>query len=158
MNTAQQHPFLSQFSKIVPIKTASLRYAVCGCCLCIKNANCYSSDESAKAQPAGRRATLYPVPAAIDTCIRWYPTGGCSAWGRCQRRLHRRCIPRCAGWFPPASGTPGTAACRHYSPGCSRHSAGAAAQMAAPAAGQTPLPWGRGTDRRTGAAPPYPAK
>ena len=33
---------LSQFSKIVPIKTASLRYAVCGCCLCIKNANCYN--------------------------------------------------------------------------------------------------------------------
>ena len=32
---------LSQFSKIVPIKTASLRYAVCGCCLCIKNTNCY---------------------------------------------------------------------------------------------------------------------
>ena len=34
---------LSQFSKIVPIKTAYLRYAVCGCCLCIKNANCYES-------------------------------------------------------------------------------------------------------------------
>ena len=33
---------LSQFSKIVPIKTAYLRYAVCGCCLCIKNANCYN--------------------------------------------------------------------------------------------------------------------
>ena len=33
--------FLSQFSKIAPIKTAYLRYAVCGCCLCIKNANCY---------------------------------------------------------------------------------------------------------------------
>ena len=32
---------LSQFSKIVPINTAYLRYAVCGCCLCIKNANCY---------------------------------------------------------------------------------------------------------------------
>ena len=32
---------LSQFSKIVPIKMAYLRYAVCGCCLCIKNANCY---------------------------------------------------------------------------------------------------------------------
>ena len=26
---------LSQFSKIVPINTAYLRYAVCGCCLCI---------------------------------------------------------------------------------------------------------------------------
>lgn len=67
-------------------------------------------------------------------------------------------IPRCAGWLHPASGTPGTAVYRHCSPGCSRRSAGAAAQMAAPAAGQTPLPWGRGTDRRTGAAPPYPAK
>ena len=33
--------FLSQFSEIVSIKTAYLRYAVCGCCLCIKNANCY---------------------------------------------------------------------------------------------------------------------
>ena len=32
---------LSQFSKIVPIKTSYLRYAVCGCCLCIKNADCY---------------------------------------------------------------------------------------------------------------------
>ena len=32
---------LSQFSKIVPIKMAYLRYAVCGCCLCMKNANCY---------------------------------------------------------------------------------------------------------------------
>ena len=32
---------LSQFLKIVPIKTAYLRYAVCGCCLCIKNANYY---------------------------------------------------------------------------------------------------------------------
>ena len=38
---------LSQFSKIVPLNTAYLRYAVCGCCLCIKNANCYKSDESA---------------------------------------------------------------------------------------------------------------
>ena len=34
--------FLSQSSKIVPVKTASLRYAVCGCCSCIKNANCYN--------------------------------------------------------------------------------------------------------------------
>ena len=25
----------------MPIETAYLRYAVCGCCLCIKNANCY---------------------------------------------------------------------------------------------------------------------
>ena len=33
---------LSQFSKIVPIETAYLRYAVCGCCLCIQNANCYN--------------------------------------------------------------------------------------------------------------------
>ena len=32
---------LSQFSEIVPIKTTYLRYAVCGCCLCIKNANYY---------------------------------------------------------------------------------------------------------------------
>ena len=39
-------PLLSQFSKIVPIKTASLRYAVCGCCLCIKNANCYKAISS----------------------------------------------------------------------------------------------------------------
>ena len=37
---------LSQFSKIVPIKTAYLRYAVCGCCLCIKNANCYKISSS----------------------------------------------------------------------------------------------------------------
>ena len=33
---------LSQFSKIVPIKNGILRYAVCGCCLCIKSANYYS--------------------------------------------------------------------------------------------------------------------
>ena len=36
------HPstrLLSQCSKRVPLKTASLRYAVCGCCLCMKNAN-----------------------------------------------------------------------------------------------------------------------
>ena len=32
---------LSQFSKIVPIKMAALRYAVCGCCLCIQNATGY---------------------------------------------------------------------------------------------------------------------
>ncbi len=38
-----ENGFLSQFSKIVPIKMAYLRYAVCGCCLCIKNANCYKS-------------------------------------------------------------------------------------------------------------------
>ena len=38
-----ENGFLSQFSKIVPIKIAYLRYAVCGCCLCIKNANCYKS-------------------------------------------------------------------------------------------------------------------
>ena len=40
------HPstrLLSQCSKIVPIKMASLRYAVCGCCLCMKNANCYKN-------------------------------------------------------------------------------------------------------------------
>ena len=35
---------LSQFSKIVPIETAYLRYAVCGCCQGIKNANCYTSN------------------------------------------------------------------------------------------------------------------
>ena len=34
--------FLSQSSKIAPIKIAYLRYAVCGCCLCIKSANCYT--------------------------------------------------------------------------------------------------------------------
>ena len=32
---------LSQLSKAMPFKPAYLRYAVCGCCLCIKNANCY---------------------------------------------------------------------------------------------------------------------
>ena len=32
----------SQFSKIVLIETASLRSAVCGCCWCIQNANCYN--------------------------------------------------------------------------------------------------------------------
>ena len=37
---------LSQFSKIVPVKTAYLRYAVCGCCLCVKNANCYKENRS----------------------------------------------------------------------------------------------------------------
>ena len=37
----EEGTLLSQFSKIVPIKIAYLRYAVCGCCLCIKNANCY---------------------------------------------------------------------------------------------------------------------
>ena len=32
----------SQVKKIVQHpQTAYLRYAVCGCCLCIKNANCY---------------------------------------------------------------------------------------------------------------------
>ena len=36
---------LSRSSKIVPIKMAYLRYAVCGCCLCIKNANCYILQE-----------------------------------------------------------------------------------------------------------------
>ena len=35
---------LSQFSKIAPIRIAYLRYAVCGCCLCIKNANCYEPE------------------------------------------------------------------------------------------------------------------
>ena len=39
---------LSQFSKIVPIKMAYLRYAVCGCYLCIKNANCYILGEDVK--------------------------------------------------------------------------------------------------------------
>ena len=43
MRKANAERILSQFSEIVPIKTAYLRYAVCGCCLCIKNANCYSS-------------------------------------------------------------------------------------------------------------------
>ncbi len=33
---------LSQFSKIVPVKTAYLRYAACGCCLYDKNANYYN--------------------------------------------------------------------------------------------------------------------
>ena len=37
-----QRAFIAIF-KIVPIKIAYLRYAVCGCCLCIKNANCYNS-------------------------------------------------------------------------------------------------------------------
>ena len=44
---------LSQFSKIVPIKTASLRYAVCGCCLCIKNANCYKRQNGLAQQDGG---------------------------------------------------------------------------------------------------------
>ena len=54
-NVQHSFRFLSQSSKIVPIKTASLRYAVCGCCLCIKNANCYSpwlpSRSSSSTQP-----------------------------------------------------------------------------------------------------------
>ena len=33
---------LSQFLKIVSIKTVYLRYAACGCCLYDKNANCYN--------------------------------------------------------------------------------------------------------------------
>ena len=43
MGLSDPSRFISQFSKIVPIKIAYLRYAVCGCCLCIKNANCYST-------------------------------------------------------------------------------------------------------------------
>ena len=52
---------LSQFSKIVPIKTAYLRYAVCGCGLCIKNANCYKNHE--------KLAKIVRVlPAFINIC------------------------------------------------------------------------------------------
>ena len=36
----QNTAFIAIFKK-VPIKMAYLRYAVCGCCLGIKNANCY---------------------------------------------------------------------------------------------------------------------
>ena len=43
MPKAYAEGILSQFSKIVPVKTAYLRYAVCGCCLGIRNANCYKS-------------------------------------------------------------------------------------------------------------------
>ena len=49
---------LSQFSKIVPIKTAYLRYAVCGCCLCIKNANCYKLLYLPVRRKLTRRATV----------------------------------------------------------------------------------------------------
>ena len=52
---------LSQFSKIVSIKTAYLRYAVCGCGLCIKNANCYKNHE--------KLAKIVRVlPAFINIC------------------------------------------------------------------------------------------
>ena len=62
--------FLSQFSKIVPIKIAYLRYAVCGCCLCIKNANCYNSITA----PAGivhwrkTKQTSLPVEKSGNVC------------------------------------------------------------------------------------------
>jgi len=49
--------FLSQFSKIVPIEMAYLRYAVCGCCLCIKNANCYTYSISVMSLPSRSTST-----------------------------------------------------------------------------------------------------
>ena len=62
--------FLSQSSKIAPIKIAYLRYAVCGCCLCIKNANCYIT---ARTSACGtRRAAAFP------------------SWPRCGFRRARR--------------------------------------------------------------------
>ena len=58
--TQYSSPFylLLQFSKIVPIKTAYLRYAVCGCCLCIKNANCYKLLYLPVRRKPNRRATV----------------------------------------------------------------------------------------------------
>ena len=41
-STREELSLIHIFSKIVPIKMAYLRYAVCGCCLGIRNANCYS--------------------------------------------------------------------------------------------------------------------
>ena len=61
-----ENGFLSQFSKIVPIKIAYLRYAVCGCCLCIKNANCYKNDAGEAMQPlkigfSKKKSTVLPA-------------------------------------------------------------------------------------------------
>ena len=58
---------LSQFSKIVPVKTASLRYAVCGCCLCIKNANCYK--DAALLHSGNRREVSLMVQILTDIIV-----------------------------------------------------------------------------------------
>ena len=66
-----ENGFLSQFSKIVPIKIAYLRYAVCGCCLCIINANRYKSRRdykdgilhlAQKIKPGGKNDRKYKKP------------------------------------------------------------------------------------------------
>ena len=66
-----ENGFLSQFSKIVPIKIAYLRYAVCGCCLCIINANRYKSRRdykdgilhlAQKIRPSGKNDRKYKKP------------------------------------------------------------------------------------------------
>ena len=64
--------FLSQFSKIVPIKTAYLRYAVCGCCLCIKNANCYRKKRHQFASSkTSVSSTVCPLGMWYFTAGRW---------------------------------------------------------------------------------------
>ena len=100
---------LSQFSKIVPIETAYLRYAVCGCCLCIKNANCYGSDNARPALPpegslpetgrvslygGSRRKSLFRACRPYRNRCGWhwrYPRP-CLRRRR-RRRLPRRCLP-----------------------------------------------------------------
>ena len=64
--------FLSQSSKIVPVKTASLRYAVCGCCLCIKNANCYRKKRHQFASSkTSVSSTVCPLGMWYFTAGRW---------------------------------------------------------------------------------------
>ena len=83
---------LSQFSKIVPIKMAYLRYAVCGCCLCIKNANCYILGEDVKwcGGCARRRG------ADFILSVKWLAlrAGAPAAWGRFSLSVKWLCAPR----------------------------------------------------------------
>ena len=68
---------LSQFSIIVPIKTAYLRYAVCGCCLGIKNASCYSHHFSA----ARHKRLIFSAPLGLYfQCRRFYMQQGADTW------------------------------------------------------------------------------
>ena len=48
------------------IKIAYLRYAVCGCCLCIKNANCYKKTKRGRCVQPLRHGFAVPPPLSRE--------------------------------------------------------------------------------------------
>ena len=92
-----EEPVYADGGDAVPIKMASLRYAFCGCCLCIQNANCYiigaygTSPGWPRRPAGGARLCSGPAPSAPAGTAPGLPSAAaptrlCVRWTCCSRR------------------------------------------------------------------------